>query len=516
MSVIARSAIVALILPMLAQSGSAEEKVYWDIVEELMDEAFNNSHVEEDASWLVDVFGPRNSKSSGYVKAANWAKNRLTEYGLANAHLEPFDFAVGWENKYTSVHMMAPQYMPIIAYPAAWAKGTNGKVRGKVKPINIDTIDSQEDLNQYKGKLKGLIIFTRSIQEVSPHFEYLPEVYPEEELDEKQRITMAPPESRERRGGDGRRERLTREEIYDFLFAEGVAAVVTAEGRFGFGIVNAAVGGYAMERRLWEADAPPAVTELVIAAEHYNRMMRIMEKGIDVEMELDVKVEFRKGEPVDHNVIAEIPGTDLAHEIVVIGAHLQSEPVGAGAIDNAAGCVIAMEAMRILKAIGAEPRRTIRIGLWGGHEMGTIGNSSHVAMNFADAKTKEYKKDYDNLSAYFNMDIGAGRTRAVSIMGNEEMRSILLEWMKPLRSIGMTHLYTTGSEHESYREVGLPGFYFDQDRRHIDDFNAHTNMDLYERMVPEGMMQSAVVLATFAYHAAMRDEKLPRPHPKPW
>ena len=226
MSAIARCSIVALVLLGLASSGSAEEKVHWDIVEQLMEEAFKNSHVEEDASWLVDVFGPRNSKSSGYVAASEWAKNRLTEYGLANAHLEPFDFAVGWENKYTSVHMMAPQYMPIIAYPAAWAKGTNGKIRAMVKPIDIDEIASQEDLDQYKGKLKGLIIFTRPIQKVSPHFEYMPEIYPEEELDEKQRIKMAPSEPRERRGGGGRRERLSREEIYDFLFAEGVAAVV--------------------------------------------------------------------------------------------------------------------------------------------------------------------------------------------------------------------------------------------------------------------------------------------------
>ena len=245
-------------------------------------------------------------------------------------------------------------------------------------------------------------------------------------------------------------------------------------------------------------------------------MVRILEKGVPVEMELEIRVEFLAGDPVDFNVIAEIPGTDLAHEIVIIGAHLQSEPVGTGAIDDAAGVVAVMEAARILKAIGAQPRRTIRVGLWGGHEMGVVGNRSHVAANFADVKTQEYKEDYDNFSAYFNLDIGTGRIVGVSIMGSEVLRSILSEWMKPLRSLGMTHLFTSGMQHEAYEEVGLPGFYFDHDRRLIDDMNSHTNMDVYDRLVPDGLIQASIVLATFAYHAAMRDEKLPRPHPRPW
>ncbi|MCK5557172.1 MAG: M28 family peptidase, partial [Candidatus Hydrogenedentes bacterium] len=175
-----------------------------------------------------------------------------------------------------------------------------------------------------------------------------------------------------------------------------------------------------------------------------------------------------------------------------------------------------MEVVRIFKESGIKPRRTIRIGLWGGHEMGVIGNRSHVNKNFADVKKKEYKKDYHNLSAYFNLDIGTGRIRGVSIMGNEVLRSIFLEWMKPLHNLGMTHLCSTGMAHEAYREVGLPGFYFDHDRRQIDDMNSHSNMDLYERLEPEGLMQASVVLATFAYHAAMRDEKLPRIAPLPW
>tara|TARA_B100001013_G_scaffold51866_1_gene27172 strand:- start:2785 stop:3546 length:762 start_codon:yes stop_codon:yes gene_type:complete len=253
-----------------------------------------------------------------------------------------------------------------------------------------------------------------------------------------------------------------------------------------------------------------------MSAEHYNRIMRILEKGVPVEIEANVRVSFSRNDLTDHNVIAEIPGTDLAHELVIVGAHLEANPAATGAVDDAAGVVATMEAARSLAAIGVRPRRTIRFGLWGGHEMGLFGNRHHVRTNFADPQTKEYKKDYENLSAYFNMDIGSGRIRGVSIMGNELIRSIFLEWMKPLRNLGMTHLFTTGLQHEAYEEVGLPGFYFEQDRKVIDNINAHGSMDTYERLVPEGLMQSAVVLATFAYHAAMRDEKLPRVAPRPW
>jgi carboxypeptidase Q len=494
------------------------EPVYWDVFEKIKDEAFARSEVMENASWLTDVFGPRNSKSSGYVAASEWARQKLEDYGLTDAHMEPFEFAVGWENKYTSIHMTSPQYLRIIGYPAGWSAGTDGKILAPVKHVDLEAITSEADLEQYRGQLDGYILLVSPIQPAPTEYEYVPTSFTEEELDEMSAIPVPGSDSGEARRRRARGEGLTREQKFDFVFAEGALAVVRPDGRdgFGYGLVDAAVNGYAMRKRMWEADAPPPITEVVVAVEHYNRMVRILEKGVPVEMELEIRVDFLAGDPVDFNVIAEIPGTDLAHEIVIIGAHLQSEPVGTGAIDDAAGVVAVMEAARILKSIGAQPRRTIRVGLWGGHEMGVVGNRSHVAANFADVETQEYKKDYDNFSAYFNLDIGTGRIVGVSIMGSELLRSILSEWMKPLRSLGMTHLFTSGMQHEAYEEVGLPGFYFDHDRRLIDDMNSHTNMDVYDRLVPDGLIQASVVLATFAYHAAMRDEKLPRPHPRPW
>ena len=519
MNTIRRGLLTIALALLVGASVSAEENVYYDVINKIIDEALDNSQVMDTASWLTDVYGPRNSKSTGYVLASKWARQRLEDYGLENARREPFEFDIGWENMYTSVHMMAPQYTPIIAYPAGWSDGTDGKVAAEAKYIDFRQYSSIEELDALKGTLEGYVIFPSPIQQVSPHFEYMAIEFTQEELDAQSEIKIpvrnADDEGERRDGRDQREERLSREQIYDFIFAEDAVAIVRPDGSNGFGIVDAAINGYAMNKRLWEHDAPPPITEIVVAAEQYNRMMRILEKGIPVKMELEVRVSFHDEGP-DFNVVAEIPGTDLAHEFVVVGAHLQSESGGTGAIDDAAGVAIVMEAVRILKAIEAKPRRTIRIGLWGSHEMGTYGNRAHVAANFADFKKKEYKKDYHNLSAYFNWDIGTGNTRSVSIMGNEELRAIFLEWMKPLRTLGFTHLTNSGMAHEAYREVGLPGFYFDQDRRPIDDMNAHKNQDLYERLVPSGMKQSAIVAATFVYQTAMRDEKLPRVAPLPW
>jgi hypothetical protein len=501
-------------LVMLVSSVSAQEPIYWEVVDKIMEEAFENSCVMENAGWLSDVFGPRNSKSSGYIAASEWAKERLKEYGLSKARLEPFEFGIGWENEYTSIHMMSPQYMPIIAYPAAWSAGTDGKIRASVMYINTEEIALAADLDKYRGKLKNLIIFVQPIRKLIPHFEPMVVRYTKEELDKMSKIPIGPRVSEDRRRRKPRGEKLSREEIFDFIWSEGAAAVVRTDGKNDFGTVDAAVNGYALEKRMWETDAPSPITELIVAAEHYNRIMRILEKDIPVEMEVEIKAKFIRGKPVDYNVVAEIPGTDLAGELVLLGAHLQSEAVGTGATDNGGNVAVCMEVVRIFKALGIKPRRTIRIGLWGGHEMGVIGNRSHVSKNFADVKKKEYKKDYHNLSAYFNLDHGSARIRGVSIMGNEVIRSIFTEWMKPLHNLGMSHLFSTGSAHEAYSEVGLPGYYFLQDR--MDPRRYHSNMDVYDRLVPEDLMANAVILATFVYHAAVRDEKLPRIAPLPW
>ncbi len=513
--------VVGLFLMMAFSSVSAQEKVYYDVVQKIMEFEFENSHVMENASWICDVFGPRNMKTIAYQEACEWAKARLKEYGLTNARLEPYEFGNGWDIDYVSLHMVAPKYMPIIGFPAMWSAGTDGKVRAPAIHINFDKIASEADLEPYRGKLKDCIILISPIQDISPHFEANPVTWSKERLDIKAKIPLAPRVSvltlekqRQERSRRRRPDEL-KKKIVDFVFAEGAIALVQPDGEHYYGSV--APRRYYRVERPWEANLPPQPLELSLAVEQYNRMMRILEKDIPVEMEIEVRTNFYRDDPYDYNVIAEIPGTDLAHEIVIVGGHLQSVPVGSGAIDNAAGAVTSMEAVRILKAIGVKPRRTIRVGLWGGHDGGGLaGNRAHVRKHFADPVKKEYKKDYHNFVAYFDQDIGPGRIRGVSIMGSEEIRAIFSEWIKPLHNLGMAHLFTTGMYHEAYAEVGLPGFYFMHDRNEIDDWNAHTSMDVYERLFSEGLMQTAVVVATLAYHAAMRAEKLPRVAPLPW
>ncbi len=505
-----------IILLTAAVPTNAQEKVYYDVVQKIMDESFANNEVMENASWLTDVFGPRGAKTPGYYAAAEWVKEKLDDYGVPNAHLEPYEFGIGWENTYTSLHMISPRYMQIVAYPALWSKGTNGKVLSPVVYVNFDEIASESDLEQYRGNLHNAIIFTTPKQEITHRFTPLNERLSDEQLDEMSKIPVGPRVTQVHRGRRSEDDRLSRQQIIDFVFGEGAVAIVRTDGQSSYGSVRVENSRYTMETRPWEQGAKPNPTELIMIAEHYNRIMRILEKGIPVEMEIEVRVSFNRDVPNDFNVIAEIPGTDLANEIVLFGGHLQANPAGTGAIDNGAGVVATLEAARTLMAIEVKPRRTIRVGFWGGHEMGTIGNRAHVRENFADPITKEYKKDYDNLSAYYNIDIGTGGIRGVSIMGNELLRSIFTEWMKPLKNLGMTHLFTTGMEHEAYREVGLLGFYFDHDRKEIDDMNSHSNMDTYERLVPEGLMQASVVLTSFVYHTAMRDDKLPRVAPLPW
>jgi len=503
--------IIALVFSVSALH--AQEPVHWDMVQKIMDEGFNNSHIMEDASWLTDVYGPRNAKSPSYLAAANWAKNRLTEYGLSNARLQPYDFAKGYVYEFISVHMMKPQYMPIIAYPTTWSSGTDGEITGPAVHIDFNEVKSLADLEPFRGKLKNAIILTHPKQEIQPHFEPLGTRYTKKELDEMASVPIGPqPEQRRRRRTEN--DKLSRQEIIDFVFAQGAAVLIRTDGRNDFGTVAVENTRYTLDNRPWEKDAPALPPELVMSAEHYNRIMRILEKGIPVEIQVDLRISFTTEDPFDYNVLAEFPGSDLKEEIIVVGGHLQANPAGTGAADNVAGAVVAMEAVRILKAIGVQPRRTIRVGMWGGHEMGVFGNRAHVAKYFADPETKEYKADYENFCAYFDLDLGSGKIRGIPVHGNEELRGIFLEWIKPLENLGMTHVVTHGGYHEAYEAVGLNAFTFLQDN--MEERTYHSNMDTYDRLVPENMMINAVIVASFLYHAAMRDEKLPRVAPLPW
>jgi carboxypeptidase Q len=276
-------------------------------------------------------------------------------------------------------------------------------------------------------------------------------------------------------------------------------------------------GGTVFPGTASRATAPAGVPQVTLAVEHYNRMVRLIEHNVPVKAELDLRVQFHDAK--GFNTIAEIPGTDLASQVVMVGAHFDSTSAATGATDNAAGSAAMMEVVRIIKVLGLKPRRTIRLALWGGEEQGLLGSRAYVAAHFADAQTLQLKPEHSTLSVYFNLDNGTGRIRGVWLQSNPAVRSIFEQWIAPLKDLGVNILgprSVAQTDHVSFDNVGLPAFQFVQDRLEYNSRTHHSNMDVYDRLQRDDVIQQATVAAIFAYSAAMRDEKLPRkPLPRP-
>jgi len=523
MNVFRNLILILVLVTAFSFSAPDKEPVYWDVVEKIMEEGFKNSHIMEDVSYMTDVFGPRLAKSPAYLAAAKWAKKKFEEYGLENVHLEPFEFGIGWNLEYTSVHMLSPQYMPIIAYPQAWSSPTKGKVRGSVVYINFREITSAADLAKYKGKLRNAIIFTAPKQKM--YLRWMPEaaLFSDEMLDEMAQIPATKSEEEYIRNVPRRIMPLLvrhglppvvykypRRKIIDFLLSEGIAAIAATDGLFDDGTVEVTK----VARGAWKKDAPKQPTSFILAAEHYNRIMRILEKGIPVEMEVELRATYSDKNLTDYNVIAELPGTDLADEVVLLGGHYDGHIGGTGAEDNACGVAHVMEAARILKAIGIKPRRTIRFAAWGASENGPGGYNRYISKHYVDRKTGQYTKEHEKFAGYYNLDYGTGRIRGIYLDYNYLAKPIFTEWMKPFHDLGMRHCFLIPSFDTGgsgvFGKIGLPSFKFCQDPVENDFRTYHSNMDVYDRIVPEYLKQGAVVVASFAYHTAMRDKKLPR------
>ena len=492
---------------MLMTAAQAQEPIYWDVIQKIRVEGLKRSQIMKTASYITDVYGPRLANSPSYQRAAEWAKQQFEEYGLLNVHLDSYgEFGVTWSNEYTSVHMMTPQYMPVIAYPNTFSFGTNRKVRGPVVYINFAEISSRKDLNVFKGELHDAIVFIEPKVEMKPHFEPIAVRYTRDQLDDMSKANIARPGLNQNRP-DHVPQTLPRKEIIDFLFSEGTATIVSPDRRGDYGTVTV----NEVPGRAWEGMDSIHPPYLVMAGEHYNRIMRILEKGIDVEMEVETRVTVHADSPEDFNVIADLEGSDLRDEVVMIGGHFDANSAGQGAIDNGAGSAVAMEAIRILKAIGVKPRRTIRVALWGGEEYGLYGSRGYVRKYLGDPDTQKYTAAHSKFAGYFNNDTVAGKIRGIWLQENERVRPIFEAWIKPFNDLRMTHISpnnSPGSDHNSFDAVGLPGFRFIQDD--IERRAYHTNMDTYDRYVPQDLMQAAVIMASFAYHTAMRSEKLPR------
>lgn len=510
-----RRSYVIVILLMLALTNWAwpQEPVDWQMVSRIKMEGMQNSQVMETLSYLTDVHGPRLTGSPNLKAASEWARNKLSEWGLENSHLESWGtFGRGWATERFSIEMIEPQYQPLIAYPEAWTPGTNGPISGT--PMLLD-ISSEEDLAKYKGKLAGAIVMVEKPREVEAHFEADAQRYDDKSLAE---LAQAP-EPGERpswwaRREQARAERALREKVTKLLREEG-AAVVLKPSRGEDGTIFVSSGGS------YRNNAQPTLPSLVLAIEHYSRIARLLEKGLPVKLEINVQNRFYDDDSLAYNVIAEMPGADkkLKEELVMLGGHLDSWHAGTGATDNAAGCAVTMEAVRILKTIGVKPRRTIRIALWSGEEQGLLGSKGYVKQHFGDPRSMQLKPEHEKFAAYFNLDNGTGKIRGVYLQGNDAVRPIFEAWLKPFNDLGaatLTIRNTSGTDHLSFDALGLPGFQFIQDRIDYNTRTHHTNMDVYDHALKGDLIQASVIMASFVYHAAMREDKLPRkPEPKP-
>ena len=521
-----------------ALSGAAapEEPVDFGMVTRIRDEGFGGSKVMDTLFQLTDVIGARLTGSPNLKRANEWTRDQLSSWGLANAHLESWGpFGRGWSFDGASVRVVAPAEAPLVAYPKAWTPGTDGPVRGKAMRV---TLDSEADLDKVKGKVAGMVLLVADARELKGPDKPLFTRYTDQELEDLAQFQVSgqrravppgvagqPPVDRE---GFLRRQRFQRT-LREFLKAEKALATLEPSSVDG-GIVRVSGGGSRQK-----AD-DPGVTALVVAAEHYNRLVRLLDRGTPVELEIDVRSRFHDEDANAYNTVAEIPGTDKKGEVVMLGAHMDSWHTGTGATDNAAGCAVAMEAVRILKALGVQPRRTIRIALWSGEEQGLLGSRAYVRQHFGSRPEPPPEErelpsflrrergpvtvlpEHAKLSAYFNLDNGTGKIRGIYTQGNTAALPIFEAWFRPFADLGahtLTNRNTGGTDHLAFDAVGLPGFQFIQDAADYSTRSHHTNMDVYDRIQREDLMQAAVIMASFVYNAAMRDAMFPRkPLPK--
>ncbi|HET8781062.1 MAG TPA: M20/M25/M40 family metallo-hydrolase [Pyrinomonadaceae bacterium] len=542
---------------LLAQTAQTPAPDPNDPIQRIKEEGTKRSEVMQTLSYLSDVIGPRLTASPGMKRANEWTRDQLTKWGLQNAHLESWGpFGRGWSLKRFSAQVVEPLAIPLIAYPKAWSPGTNGPITAEV--VYVDA-RSETDLEKFKGKLNGKIVLTAPVREVAALFEA-----PGTRLTEKELLTLAdapePRPSGPRNFGGNRNAFAFAGAKLRFFQQEG-AAMLIDPGRGDGGTIF--VQSATVTPPPPDPNAPPApfgrgappydknakvMPQTVLAIEHYNRIVRMLQAGEPVKMTIDLAVEFQDADLMGYNTIAEIPGTDLKDEIVMLGGHMDSWHSGTGATDNAAGCAVVMEAVRIIQALGLKPRRTIRIALWSGEEQGLLGSRAYVAQHFGSmqnpatsvapatgggvanagngggngngngaaapaAPTLVKKGDYEKFSGYFNLDNGTGKIRGVYLQGNEGVRGLFRQWLAPFKDMGantLTISNTGGTDHLAFDGIGLPGFQFIQDEIEYDTRTHHSNQDVFDRIQADDMKQASIIMAAFVYNTAMRDEKLPR------
>jgi hypothetical protein len=528
-----RKTALAVLLPFVLSSlplAAAEEPVDYSMMTRIRDEGLHRSQVMDILYHLSDVIGPRLTGSPQLKTANEWTRDRMASWGMANAHLEGYPFGRGWSFSGCQVRMVSPRTSFLFALPKAWTAGTNGPVRGAAMRIKAET---PQELDAYRGKVAGKILLLSEPYDFSESaddsrrpdgtsFIFQSSHYSKEDLEKISTFEIRGERSRNRRAEFAQRLKM-RTALREFVQKEKPLATVDVSSRAD-GILGVSGGGS------WEPGKETSVPALVMTAEHYNEILRLLDHDQPVELELDVAARFHDEDNKAYNTVAEIPGTDKKDEIVMAGAHLDSWHTGTGATDNAAGSAVVMEAARILKALGVKPRRTIRIALWSGEEQGYYGSNSYVKQHFAtrpeskddkdlpDAFREEtwplqLKPEHAKISVYFNIDNGGGRIRGIYTQENAAVQPIFAAWLAPFSDLGAdtVTLRDTGStDHVQFDGIGIPGFQFIQDPLDYFSRTHHSNLDTYDHVPSQDMMQASVIMAAFLYDAAMRPEMLPR------
>jgi len=560
-----------------------------ETIARIRDEGLNHSQVMQTLSYLTDVIGPRLTGSPNLRRANEWTRDRMTSWGLTNAHLEPWGpFGRGWSLKSFSAQIVEPQTIPLIASPKAWTPGFEKPITA---PVVLIEAKSEADLEKYKGQLKGVIVLASSVRDVRARFEPMASRIAESNL--LRMANAGPGGGREffpgrptgtntlfgtNSGRTGASTNLavtstnaarsgpttgrggipfTSSRILAFAAKEEAALFVTASSEGDGGtlfVAEASVPGApprstnAADARprtsVWSTNAPAMLAQIAVATEDYNRLARMIKQGESLKMTVDLRVKFHDDDLMAYNTIAEIPGSDLKDELVMIGAHMDSWHSGTGATDNGAGVAATMEAVRIISALGLQPRRTIRIAQWTGEEQGLLGSKAYVAKHFGyytnttntavtrspreetntprrarpassgnSARKLVRRDEHEKLSAYFNLDNGTGKIRGVYMQGNEAVRPLFRKWLQPFSDLGAETLTlgnTGGTDHLSFDGVGLPGFQFIQDPLDYWTRTHHSNADVFDRIQADDMKQASTIMAAFLYNAAMMDEKVPR------
>jgi hypothetical protein len=462
------------------------------------------SQVMDHAFFLTDVVGPRLTGSPAYRRAGEWALTRLHEFGI-DVHREPFVFGRSWSERRFIVRMVEPQETTLIGTSVPWSASTRGEVVGEpvVAPLLATDITQQtyeEYVEKYKGKLRGRFVLLHPVREVPLPTQPLATRITDEELDRLSNAPVAPPGA-ELPEAVRAELRIWGQRLNRFFRDEGVVALVR-QNRGESGMVLSLTQD-------WAKLAPGGlVPSLFLAVEHYNRVARLIERGIKVQLALDLQSTFHDDAVATFNVIGQIPGTTTRDEVVMVGAHLDSWTGGTGATDNAAGSAIAMEAMRILASLPARPNRTIRMALWGGHEgagPGPGGSESYVRQHFgtAQAPTAEYRQ----FRLYLNLDNGGGRIRGIYLPSRHaELTDRFRAWFTPLRDLSASTVIPVGqpggSDHVAFYEAGLPAAMFAQDPLDYRSLTRHSNQDLFDRLRKDDMRQAATVTAAVLWHAA--------------